>query len=90
MHCSVLAEQAIKAALADYYRRNGIDPTPLVGELPRARRPAMSTKRVLVAVSGGVDPSVAVHLLRQQGYEVEGIILEFSPRTRRRSSRPRW
>ena len=34
MHCSVLAEQAIKQALADYYRRNGIDPTPLVGELP--------------------------------------------------------
>ena len=30
----VLAEQAIKQALADYYRRNGIDPTPLVGELP--------------------------------------------------------
>lgn len=33
LHCSVLAEQAIKAALADYYRRQGIDPTPIVGEL---------------------------------------------------------
>lgn len=33
VHCSVLAEQAIKSALADYYRRNGIDPTPLVGEI---------------------------------------------------------
>ena len=33
LHCSVLAEQAIKAALSDYYSRNGIDPTPLVGEL---------------------------------------------------------
>ena len=33
VHCSVLAEQAIKHALADYYRRNGIDPTPFVGEL---------------------------------------------------------
>lgn len=31
IHCSVLAEQAIKAALADYYRRQGIDPTPIVG-----------------------------------------------------------
>lgn len=36
VHCSVLAEQAIKHALADYYRRNGIDPTPFVGELPDA------------------------------------------------------
>lgn len=33
LHCSVLAEQAIKSALADYYRRQGIDPTPLVGEI---------------------------------------------------------
>ncbi len=33
VHCSVLAEQAIKAALADYYRRLGIDPTPIVGVL---------------------------------------------------------
>lgn len=33
VHCSVLAEQAIKAAVADYYRSQGIDPTPIVGEL---------------------------------------------------------
>ncbi len=33
IHCSVLAEQAIKSALADYYRRRGIDPTPIVGEI---------------------------------------------------------
>ena len=33
LHCSVLAEQATKAALADYYRRNGIDPEPFVGKL---------------------------------------------------------
>ena len=31
IHCSVLAEQAIKAAIADYYTRLGIDPTPIVG-----------------------------------------------------------
>ena len=30
VHCSVLAEQAIKAAVADYYTRQGIDPTPIV------------------------------------------------------------
>ena len=33
IHCSVLAEQAIKSALADYYTRKGIDPTPIVGEI---------------------------------------------------------
>ncbi|NMA79821.1 MAG: Fe-S cluster assembly scaffold protein NifU [Clostridiales bacterium] len=33
VHCSVLAEQAIKSAIADYYQRRGIDPTPLVGEI---------------------------------------------------------
>lgn len=33
IHCSVLAEQSIKAAIADYYRRQGIDPTPIVGEI---------------------------------------------------------
>lgn len=33
IHCSVLAEQAIKAAVSDYYRRRGIDPTPIVGEI---------------------------------------------------------
>ena len=34
VHCSVLAEEAIRAALADYYQRQGIDPTPYVGVLP--------------------------------------------------------
>lgn len=34
VHCSVLAEQAIKAAVSDYYRRQGIDPTPIVGIVP--------------------------------------------------------
>jgi len=33
VHCSVLAEQAIKSALSDYYRRRGVDPVPIVGEL---------------------------------------------------------
>ena len=33
MHFSMLAEQAVKAALADYYKRRGIDPTPIVGEI---------------------------------------------------------
>lgn len=33
IHCSVLAEQAIKAALSDYYKKQGIDPLPIVGEI---------------------------------------------------------
>lgn len=33
IHCSVLAEQAVKAALSDYYRRQGVDPEPIVGKL---------------------------------------------------------
>lgn len=33
IHCSVLAEQSIRAAIADYYRRQGIDPEPIVGKV---------------------------------------------------------
>lgn len=33
IHCSVLAEQAVRAALSDYYTRQGIDPVPIVGEI---------------------------------------------------------
>ena len=31
LHCSVLAEQGIKAAIQNYYERQGIDPTPIIG-----------------------------------------------------------
>jgi len=30
IHCSVLAEQAIKAAITDYYNKKGVDPLPIV------------------------------------------------------------
>ncbi len=33
VHCSVLAKQAVRAALADYYKRQGIDPEPIVGTI---------------------------------------------------------
>ncbi len=34
LHCSVLAEQALKAAISDYYKRQGGDPVSIVGEIP--------------------------------------------------------
>ena len=30
IHCSVLAEEAIKAAVSDYYQKRGVDPAPLL------------------------------------------------------------
>jgi nitrogen fixation NifU-like protein len=30
MHCSVLAEQALRAALADYYKKIGKDPSAFI------------------------------------------------------------
>jgi tRNA-uridine 2-sulfurtransferase len=37
------------------------------------------TRRVLVAMSGGVDSSVAAALLREQGYEVVGVAMRLTP-----------
>ena len=31
VHCSVLAEEANKSALASYYKDQGVDPTPIIG-----------------------------------------------------------
>ena len=33
VHCSGLAEGAIRACLSDYYTRRGIDPVPIVGKI---------------------------------------------------------
>ncbi len=33
LHCSVLAEQAMKAAISDYYKRQGVDPAAIVGDI---------------------------------------------------------
>lgn len=38
-----------------------------------------TTDKVLVGMSGGVDSSVCVRILQDQGFQVEGLVLEFSP-----------
>ena len=41
------------------------------------------TGRVLVAMSGGVDSSIAAALVREQGYEVIGVAMRLAPESRR-------
>ena len=39
----------------------------------------MKCNKILVALSGGVDSSVCVYLMKQQGYDVTGLVLHLSP-----------
>jgi len=40
----------------------------------------MKSKRVLVAMSGGVDSSVAAAILKESGYEVIGATMRIWPK----------
>lgn len=52
---------------------------PTIRDRPAAPRPADDAPKVLVAMSGGVDSSVAAALLRGGGFEVVGSMLRFWP-----------
>lgn len=44
-----------------------------------ASAPLKSRTRVLVALSGGVDSSVCIQILRDQGFDVQAVVIRFSP-----------
>ena len=62
MHCSVLAEEAIKAVVKDYYDKHGIAYDESSSRTARIVT-TVKPEKILIAMSGGVDSSVAALLI---------------------------
>lgn len=58
---------------------NNVDQKDTMGHARVARLGTMGHARVALGLSGGVDSSVAVHLLQEAGYEVVGIHMQLTP-----------
>jgi len=68
IHCSVLAEQSIKAAIADYYRRQGIADALL--EALCARAAALDLAFLTLEVRASNAPAIALY--RKHGFQTVG------------------